>query len=875
MGNVSNETSVDDDVNDDVEVSISDVWTVLCINSVLVFILLWMHYKASKQLQSIYCGRNNHISDETKKIEPFDANKPLDWVRQIRTVSWSTVKNSAGLDAYMFLRFLRMCFAISVFSSFYGLVILWPIYYTGDGNTEEWYVLSMQNVTDGNWRLWIGATHMWVTSLFVLWKIQKELTHYFNLRLDFMSNPNSVVDPISNYSLMIECIPEELQSERALYQYFNRLFPDKVHSTSVAMKIPDLKALTDKRRKVLYRLEKAHAYFEATGNRPEHRAGRHTLKCCGIDIVRFKKQNSGTENDLLSDGDVVDSIDYYENQLSSLNTQVKELQEQKRRISEGGNLMLQNQDLHFQKIYRQGESAPLSGRTYESDMNYDEDETSTSTSYHENAKNTLQQSLIVPNTDEDENIVNDRPGQEYDGPLTLNSIAGILGSEFLRDGTKWFKKTVNTVITTENSSTGFVTFTDLATTTAAANTPLGRKGVLIVQNAPEPRDIVWRNIAVDYENSIAKQNSAAIIVAVGAVLWAIPIATIQALATADSLSKVNGLEWLDPGSSFLGNLINGYLPVITILGLILLLPIAFEKLAKGYELRKSKSDIELSVMRRYFIYLLANIYVTVTSASIWDALSEIIDDPSDTFNILGESLPKVVGYFVSFILTKILLGLPSTLMRWGPLSRYLVLRIFFDEKFMSQRELDGVYAKQNFYYGREYPNILLVMSICFTYASIAPVVLPVGAIYFFFAFHVYKLQFVHVISSRYQAGGSLFPAACSLAIVGLTGGQLTLIGFLSLREGFGPAASLFPLVFFTVRCIGKFKDAYERGGRSLTYERARAIDEKETPELSFDSNAYKQNVLTEGIAKPLPYRRDHQSLTEAIAIANEEENLHW
>ena len=80
--------------------------------------------------------------------------------------------------------------------------------------------------------------------------------------------------------------------------------------------------------------------------------------------------------------------------------------------------------------------------------------------------------------------MNDRPGQEYDGTLTLDSIAGILGSEFLRDGTKWFKKKVNTVITTENSSTGFVTFTDLATTTAAANTPLGRKGVLIVQNAP-------------------------------------------------------------------------------------------------------------------------------------------------------------------------------------------------------------------------------------------------------------------------------------------------------------------------------------------------------------------------------------------------------
>ncbi len=33
----------------------------------------------------------------------------------------------------------------------------------------------------------------------------------------------------------------------------------------------------------------------------------------------------------------------------------------------------------------------------------------------------------------------------------------------------------------------------------------------------------------------------------------------------------------------------------------------------------------------------------MTSGSLWDSLNDIIDEPSDTFEILGDSLPEVVG----------------------------------------------------------------------------------------------------------------------------------------------------------------------------------------------------------------------------------------
>jgi hypothetical protein len=45
-------------------------------------------------------------------------------------------------------------------------------------------------------------------------------------------------------------------------------------------------------------------------------------------------------------------------------------------------------------------------------------------------------------------------------------------------------------------------------------------------------------------------------------------------------------------------LINGYLPVITLLGLILLLPIIFKWVAEAYEKRKTFSGVEDSIANR-------------------------------------------------------------------------------------------------------------------------------------------------------------------------------------------------------------------------------------------------------------------------------------
>lgn len=93
---------------------------------------------------------------------------------------------------------------------------------------------------------------------------------------------------------------------------------------------------------------------------------------------------------------------------------------------------------------------------------------------------------------------------------------------------------------------------------------------------------------------------------------------------------------------------------------------------------------------------LANIFITVTAGSILDSIGEIIEHPSNMLSILGKSLPNVVGYFATFIMTKIFAGLPMILLRFGPLMRMVFIKTCFREKYMTQAEKDEAYYPEVF-----------------------------------------------------------------------------------------------------------------------------------------------------------------------------------
>ena len=358
------------------------------------------------------------------------------------------------------------------------------------------------------------------------------------------------------------------------------------------------------------------------------------------------------------------------------------------------------------------------------------------------------------------------------------------------------------------SSTGFVTFLDLTSVTSAAASPLTSKPqILEVSVAPEQRDIIWENAHVSAKTRSRHERIANFFLVLGVFFWIFPLAAIQLFAKAEFIAQIPGMEWISNSGSF-SNFVNGYLPVIALLTLILILPVIFEFIARKYERRKTISDVQRSMLGRYFYYQIANIYITVTAGSLWRSLSEILDHPTSLLELLGESLPTMVGYFVSLLVTKILAGLPIVFMRVGALSRMVLLRSLSSEKKLTQRELDQIYRPENVQYGWEFPSQLLVIMIVFTYAIICPIIVPVGMMYFCGSLIVYKKQVLYVYQPVYESGGAMFPYVLQRTLFGLVCGQLTLIGYLLTRGCKFQPILLVPLPVMTIWGMGYFYDHY-------------------------------------------------------------------
>jgi Calcium-dependent channel, 7TM region, putative phosphate len=225
-------------------------------------------------------------------------------------------------------------------------------------------------------------------------------------------------------------------------------------------------------------------------------------------------------------------------------------------------------------------------------------------------------------------------------------------------------------------------------------------------------------------------------------------------------------------------------------------------------------------------------------------------------------------------------GLPMIFLRFGALSRMVLLRTLSTPKKLTQRELDWVYRLENVQYGWEFPTQLLVVVIVFTYAIMCPVILPFGLIYFLGALVVYKKQILYVYSPVYESGGTLFPLAVQRSLFGLVCGQMTFLAYMTTKGSKYQPLAMLPLPIITIWVMQHFHEAYVVPSTRLSLERAREYDIKsntraekteqfddnvpnseygiESRRRSFNKDSYRQPVLTQRPTKPWMYRRGQE-----------------
>jgi len=884
----------------------------------------------------------------------------FNWVANVMDVPWESVRKYSGLDGYFFLRYIRMNLRICSVTCIWAFLILIPCYIGGYNNDQKgWYHLSVANLRDNSWRLWIPTTFAYFFSGFVLFVMKQEYRHFLELRMDFLARGTSFVNPQHHYSLMVENIPHELRSEKALSDYFESLFPGKVHSTSMVLNLPDLETVATRCMRVCRRLEKSIAYYHATGRRATHNVGSPRMTILGIDLAPCDAFCCGTPNLAYVDnrrvtekpqkGTHVDSISYYTYDLSEMNKEMCTLQSRKAEIAFQGThhtaadnwftklvvsayemaneIMIESAEdnalrTNYTPVGETGVPIPqaelMGERTiygtlhgaksvdtnpfaYQGSLVQSITHSGSSTNLIENGEDESHSFGDSTRTKQQEEILDKAisrrqgklvtPGEKYFNRGMLRRVAGRLGLDFVVSGIKFANRQIDqsldgVLLGSSMSSTGFVTFLDLTSLTTAASAPLTSKPqVLDVTVAPEPKDILWQNAHISDKAQTRKENITNVILIIVGFLWIFPLTAIQAFAKANYIAQIPGMEWISNNGN-VSQFVNGYLPVAALLALTMVLPLIFQFVALKYERRKRLSDVQNSMLGRYFYFQCLNLYISVTAGGVWKSLSDIIDHPTSILSLLGESLPFMVGYFVSLLVTKVLVGLPAVFLRAGALSKLCLRRMLSSAAKLTQRELDEIYSPENVLYGWEFPAQIFVIMIIFTYAVICPVILPFGAIYFGFSLIVYKKQILYVYQPVYESGGAMFPGSLQKTVLSLVLGQLTLTGYLLTRKAVFQGLFLLPLPFTTIYVMKFFDEHYAKSSTKLSLERAReydrvsewlAVNKKRTAgengdvldteqkkkvehgiegrRRQFQKDSYRQPVLTRKPMHPRNYRR--------------------
>ena len=413
----------------------------------------------------------------------------------------------------------------------------------------------------------------------------EELEHWFlPIRWKYLRKPYP-----RNHGIYLRNIPPHYQTNQAIQLFFERCLGVEVFQANVAMKTTNLQKEVAQRADTVLRLEHAVAVEEITGVRPKH------------------KMNSMLPVPVPGQGEQVDSIEFYADQLKGQNDEITQ------KIT---NLTEEvNKDMDLRAI-TSGEEEDASADSAEEDTNLFKFVKSSAVGVVSNVKDGT-----TNLTDGATGFVSSAAGQAIN----------LMGGE--EDG--------------EIYSAGFVVFKKLSTVAAALQmTHYESPFAMEVLEAPDPDDILWQNVGRQHKDLQLGQLFSQAATVAACLLWTIPVTFVSSLSSVEALRDQIG--WIDSmltAAPFLVPVMELLAPQLLVI-LNALLPIFLEKFAE-LEGPISGAMVEASLFVKLSAFMIIQtFFVSALSGAVLQELTDIIDDPLSVVDLLASSLPIQATFFM-------------------------------------------------------------------------------------------------------------------------------------------------------------------------------------------------------------------------------------
>ncbi|KAG0798769.1 hypothetical protein G6F22_003893 [Rhizopus arrhizus] len=383
------------------------------------------------------------------------------------------------------------------------------------------------------------------------------------------------------------------------------------------------------------------------------------------------------------------------------------------------------------------------------------------------------------------------------------------------------------------TSVGFVTFEETISAYVASQVLIDSTPFrLRAQLAPEPRDVLWENIAMHGRERLIRKVLVMFILLFLVFSWSIPCNYLSALTSTKSLKAY--FPWLlklAEKNKILNQIVAGFIPTLGVVIFFSVLPLIFNskyscgkfkfvcikgKFAIGLSVIEgftTRSESEESCFAKQFFFLFFNVLLFITVAStLFKSQKDIFEDPTKIANIFASKLPEVAPFYINYTVLQGIMLCPIQLLQIGPI---LVQKFYCFFLCKTPRDFAEVYAPRMYNFGWGYPVPVFMFVVVLVYSTISPLILVFGVIYFAMCYLVCKYQLLYVYFHSYEVAGRMWPMVFSRIIIGLIIFELTSAGLFTLNKSFTMAILCVPLLFLTVIYKIVMDKAYQQSTQFL------------------------------------------------------------
>jgi hypothetical protein len=371
------------------------------------------------------------------------------------------------------------------------------------------------------------------------------------------------------------------------------------------------------------------------------------------------------------------------------------------------------------------------------------------------------------------------------------------------------------------------TFT--AATIAIQSMHSSKPGSMQVSTAPEPRDILWDNIYMSKGAHRTRSVLGALLVMLIITFYVVPVAIVSLLVSETALVSLSPrLAQLSQASAFFSAVIALVQP-LCIVGIQQLLPPLFMAIGKAEGIA-AFSEVQMRTFSRYFLFQVINVFLATTIAgSIFDTTALIIEKPEVAFEMLGNSLPKMSSFFISFVTIKTFFGLGLELVRTMALVQATVRYLLFPNATlrMKRKPMAAMRAIDDpgwFPFHKILAQDMLVVVISVVFAVVAPLVTLPCMLFCLCSRIIWTHHHLYVYESVFESGGQFWPKIFRRFVFGLIIAQSTITGQFILKDARHEAYATMALMFLTYLFLRSTRARYDPTSSTLPLEVATVMD---------------------------------------------------